>query len=293
MRDIEITGDDIRHYREDGFIIFENFLESDEIERLRSRFPRLFRGEWETGLPPDEINWQEGRDGDDKARQLCNTWKSDHTIASVVLRPEIGRIAAALAGWPGTRIHLDNVVWKPPGAGAVLMHQDGSWLDYMVPPNMTSLWMALDDTQAGAGTIEYVRGSNRWRHTPKPKGFLLDDYQHLMLEEAKAAGVKEPEIVSVELPAGGLVVHDCWTWHGSGPNTKATKMRRAVVVHCTRSDTVYHPTNNTHLYIRYRRRDTDAFDESFFPVLWRGDGYRTAWLDDYMSQGSAVAGAAT
>ena len=29
-------------------------------------------------------------------------------------------------------------------------------------------------------------------------------------------------------------------------------------------------------------------DESFFPILWRQDGYRTAFLDDYMRRGSAA-----
>ena len=28
-------------------------------------------------------------------------------------------------------------------------------------------------------------------------------------------------------------------------------------------------------------------DESFFPILWTADGRRTAFLDDYMRQGSA------
>jgi hypothetical protein len=27
---------------------------------------------------------------------------------------------------------------------------------------------------------------------------------------------------------------------------------------------------------------TVDMDESYFPVLWRRDGYRTGWLDGYM-----------
>jgi len=29
-------------------------------------------------------------------------------------------------------------------------------------------------------------------------------------------------------------------------------------------------------------------DESFFPILWRQDGYRTPWLDSYMAGGAAT-----
>ena len=31
---------------------------------------------------------------------------------------------------------------------------------------------------------------------------------------------------------------------------------------------------------RYKRIGSDEMDESFFPVLWREDGYRTPFLDD-------------
>ncbi|NJR66919.1 MAG: hypothetical protein HC772_18985 [Leptolyngbyaceae cyanobacterium CRU_2_3] len=32
---------------------------------------------------------------------------------------------------------------------------------------------------------------------------------------------------------------------------------------------------------RYKRYGDDAMDESFFPIVWREDGYRTAFLADY------------
>jgi len=33
-------------------------------------------------------------------------------------------------------------------------------------------------------------------------------------------------------------------------------------------------------YSRYRKRDTDEMDESFFPVVWEAGGGRSAWLDE-------------
>jgi hypothetical protein len=30
-------------------------------------------------------------------------------------------------------------------------------------------------------------------------------------------------------------------------------------------------------------------DESYFPVMWRDDGYRTPWLDAYVAGGRAAA----
>ena len=283
MYDLNITDDHVRQYADDGFISFDKFLEPHEIDLLRSRVEPLFRGEWQTGLAPDEVNWQEGRDRDGKTRQLCNTWKADYQVASVVLKETVGRVAAQLSGWYGTRIHLDNIIWKPPGTSGLVMHQDGSYNHYMVPNRLTSLWMALDDTSAAKGTVLYVKGSHRWGVAPKPKSFLTDDYLAPMHEAARIAGIANPEVVPIEVPAGGLAVHCEWLWHGSGPNV-ADKPRRAIVAHCTPDITRFHPTNAGNVYIRYRKRDDTGMDESFFPILWTRDGYRTPWLDGYMAK---------
>ena len=284
MNELEIRPEHVEQFDRDGFIVFDEFLHPDEVDHLKSRFEPLFHGQWETGLAPDEVNWQYGRDSNERTRQLCNTWKADYAVADIVLRPTVGRIAAALSRWEGTRLHLDNVIWKPPGATGLTMHQDGSYGHYMVPNLMTSLWMALTDTSADAGSVLYVRGSHRWGETPKPDSFIVDDHLAPMLQAASQTGVDDPEVVAVEVPAGGLAVHSTWIWHGSGPNT-ADVPRQAVVAHCTPSTARFHPTNTTHVYARYRRHADTSMDESFFPILWTCDGYRTPWLDDYVARG--------
>jgi len=37
------------------------------------------------------------------------------------------------------------------------------------------------------------------------------------------------------------------------------------------------------VYSRYKRAGSDEMDESFFPVLWRGDGHRSAFLEPYLA----------
>ena len=36
-------------------------------------------------------------------------------------------------GYDGVRILQDNCIWKPPGTQSLGMHQDGAYLDYLVP----------------------------------------------------------------------------------------------------------------------------------------------------------------
>jgi hypothetical protein len=50
----------------------------------------------------------------------------------------------------------------------------------------------------------------------------------------------------------------------------------------------FHPTKISYIYNRYKRVGDTTMDESYFPILWRQDGYRTAFLDDYVRRGSAA-----
>jgi len=92
---IQLSATDIQNFERDGFVIVNNVLSPAQIESARSRFEKLFSGDFETGIQPDEWNW---KNGDDPAltRQICNAWKSDRTIASIVLRTDIGKACARL-----------------------------------------------------------------------------------------------------------------------------------------------------------------------------------------------------
>jgi hypothetical protein len=81
-----LTSEQIEAFHRDGFLIVEEGLISEPaLEQLRSRYERLFDGDYETGIAPDEVNWKPGRDPEDRTRQLCNAWKSDTVIAAQVL----------------------------------------------------------------------------------------------------------------------------------------------------------------------------------------------------------------
>jgi phytanoyl-CoA hydroxylase len=282
-RQFELTDEQMATFVNDGFVIVEQIIDPTLAQRALDRYEALLSGTFETGLYPDEWNWKPGVNDPNLTRQICNAWKSDRDVARVVLRPDIGRACARLGSWPGARLSQDNVLWKPPGGKALGFHQDSSYEQWALPPEWVSCWIALEDTTAAQGTVEYVRGSHRWRHWGMIDEFHGPQDPHLDLRQAAQAEGVEPELVAVEVPAGGGAFHAGWTWHGSNRN-RSNRPRRSLVAHCMSSEARFHPITTGYLYSRYKRFGDDRMDESFFPITWRADGYRSEFLDPYLEE---------
>ena len=221
-----------------------------QITAARDRFEPLFSGKFETGLYPDEWNWRRGRDREDLTRQICNAWKSDLTIASLVLRADVGRGGGGAPRLARRADRQDNVIWKPPGTRPLGFHQDDSYNAWIVPGEMLTCWMTLDDTKAHQGTIEYVRGSHRWEIAPPIQQFHApDDPLADLARAARTADVGNYEIVPIEVAAGTALFHHGRTWHGSRDN-RGDQPRRAIVSHCISSAAHFHPHELSYVYSR-------------------------------------------
>jgi ectoine hydroxylase-related dioxygenase (phytanoyl-CoA dioxygenase family) len=279
---VQPSSEQVAAYRRDGFLVVPEFAPAAEVERVRRRWAGLFEHRWETGIAPDEVNYTPGVTPPDRTRQLCNAWKADRVVAATTLARRNAEFAARLAGAQGLRINQDNLIWKPPGGKALLVHQDGSYLDWLAPPNMVTCWIALDDTDADTGTIYYLRGSHRWPHMPAGGRFHAPDDWLGWVREVMPAGA-ELDLVPIEVPAGGAAFHDAWVFHGSPVNTRADAGRRAIISHFMTTGTRWDPAASHPVYSRYRRPGETEPDEAFFPVLWREDGYRTPWVDPYLA----------
>jgi ectoine hydroxylase-related dioxygenase (phytanoyl-CoA dioxygenase family) len=197
-----------------------------------------------------------------------------------VLSERTGRLAAQLMGYRGVRILQDNVLWKPPGTKAIGFHQDSSYADYLVPPEMVTCWISLHETQPDAGPIEFVRGSHTWPKSPAERTQFHAPDDWLAGPRAASPHGEELETVPVVVKPGGGSFHHGLTWHGSAPNRSGTVARMALVSHFIPAETRFHETNVDVTYSRYRRRGDLSLDESFFPVVWDESGYRTPWLAD-------------
>ncbi|CAM9606412.1 unnamed protein product, partial [Scytosiphon promiscuus] len=59
---------------ERGYVKGNRILDHATVESLRSMLPLLFRGEFDTGVYPDEMHWREGISKDDAPREVCGSW---------------------------------------------------------------------------------------------------------------------------------------------------------------------------------------------------------------------------
>ncbi|MEL6327198.1 MAG: phytanoyl-CoA dioxygenase family protein [Cyanobacteria bacterium J06626_23] len=281
-----ITAEQIAQYNRDGFLVVENLFDPETVERLIARFDPLFSGEFETGVYPDEWHWNPYLGKPGEAGQLTGGWKCDRTLAAAVTSAKVGQMAAELEGWPGARLLSDGIWQKPSGAKETTLHQDSMYINYHTPPGVIVCWIALSHAVAGASTIEYAKGSHRWKLSEAVPEFHNQNRSYLseMEQAAKLAGVDQPEVVQLDIAPGSGVFHHGNTWHGSGKNQMPV-VRRSMVLAYIPAAARFKPYGTYvpggYIAGKYRRHGDDSMDESFFPIVWHENGYRTGFLEDY------------
>lgn len=290
---IELTPADIASYREDGFLVIEDFVSGAEVEMLRERLEQVIDGEFDRICEPDDLHWKKGRDPDDVTRFMGPVWRCDSALGGFTLTNEHARIAAELEGLSSIRLYNDYVWCKPEGGKPIEMHQDAAYNTWVEPPQVAACWIALDDTHADAGTLFYVRGSHRWgAHPPEAEKLLPpptgpvnpeDESWAAYLRQIAPEGA-EVELFPLEVKAGTAAFHSGWTWHGSGPNTRAGSVRRSYTAHFLPGAGTYHPTVRDPIFSRSYTPGRRDLDEQTFPILWSADGSRSGWIDHYLSE---------
>src|SRR5207247_11095299 len=108
----------------------------------------------------------------------------------------------------------DNCIVQTRCANALGMHQAVSHLDYIVPQEMITCWIALDDTSAEAGTITYAAGSHRWPRSPENRGEFHAPVDWLAPVKRAIPAGEDLRLVPPEVKAGGAAFHHFNPFHG-------------------------------------------------------------------------------
>ena len=253
-------------FNKNGFVVFENVLSKNDLNKVRKKYKKIFKGHYETGVVPDKIKWVNGRDKNNIPRSVCNVWKSDYDVARVVLSKKIGQLVASLQNWASTRLNQDSLIWVVPGAGSVAFHQDNPYQDWHTPGKVITAWIPLEDTSKEGATLEYLIGSHKNGTTKRlNKFFTNQSYRSIskkLLSNADKFGRHY-----VVAKKGSVVFHHGDMWHGSGFN-KTKQDRITLSIHFMNGNSKFHNRIKNPHFNHYKVLNSSKMDETFFPVTW-------------------------
>jgi len=224
----DVTGEQIERYRQDGFLVIEDFLTSRELAEWRSAVEEAIEERDGIKIPGTNIKtgYDDGINKDTEYYanvfdQLINLWQTNSRVRKLMMSPELGRVASLLSGAHGIRIWHDQALFKRPWANPTALHLDVPYWSFSVP-NAISIWVALDDATQDNGCLYFLPGTHK-----------KTDYRDIgITNNMKAIFTVYPELASVEavavpMKAGSASFHNGLCIHGAGPNM-TPRPRRAM-----------------------------------------------------------------
>lgn len=203
-------------FAEQGYLVFENALEPNELGVLRDACQSLL------DEPPDD-GGHSGRHriGRGEARRfLAHRHEEFPAVESFLLSGRIGGIIEACTDSGGLLFNEQFVV-KGAGKGASFAwHQDGAYVGFDHAPYLT-VWIALDDATEENGCVYLIPRNLHDRPNLDPHEWREDD------NELNGYSGEDQGIPMV-CGAGSIVAFSSLTLHRSGPNV-TDKPRRAYV----------------------------------------------------------------
>lgn len=214
-----VTDDDLSRYRRDGYIVVRSAVDAGTVEAARRNLARL-RSSPALAGPIVAV----AVDGEGTP--------SDPWLAGVARDRRLVDLAEGALGRPVVCFGCSYIAKGADGGLPALWHQDGyPWAQRLGIAEAVTLWVALDQMDAGNGAMEVVPGSHAQPAQPNstvtgPEGGLFGGG----LDPALVARMVEPSAVRVlTMSAGDLSVHHSCLVHGSGVN-RSGRERRALVV---------------------------------------------------------------
>ncbi len=205
-------------FERDGFVIVRSFLSQNELTTLNSHLDRYIREVVPTLSTGNAFFVDRNRPETLKQLQHMDV---DPFFSEYRSNSKWHDLAETLIGEPCT---VQGPEWfgKPPGTNSPTPpHQDNFYF-CLRPPNVATLWLALDPVDEENGCLRYVAGSHqKGIRDHNPTSVL--GFSQGVVDFGEADRAAE---VAVTLAPGDLVAHHGETIHRADPNRSATRHRR-------------------------------------------------------------------
>lgn len=213
----QLSNEQIRQYREQGFLQVNDFLSASELDPWRAVVAESVTRRGDTViLGLDAEKTKKAQSGDDAFakvfKQRVNLWVDNRAMRPLMVNAALGKMAAELAGVDGIRIWHDQALIKEPWANATAWHKDCPYWSFH-SPNALTIWIALEDATFQNGCLYFLPGTHRDGSYRNANLTVNMD----SIFEAYPEYRKSPS-VSVPLRAGSCTFHNGLTIHGAGPN---------------------------------------------------------------------------
>ena len=197
----------LKDYERDGVVRVEQLLSSEEVKSVRSEIANYVR-DIAPKLEASEVTFE--ADGK-SARNLWRMEKHSSFFDNVSRKPEVINLVGRLVRGEPVTLGVETFS-KPARIGSgVPPHQDNAYF-CLTPPDVLTVWIAMDAATEANGPVFYARGSHKLGVLPH-----------------KASGVKGNSMVLAEkfdcadpfiglLEPGDALIHHCQTIHYSEPN---------------------------------------------------------------------------
>jgi len=229
---------DIDAYQRDGAVPLRGVVAGDDLRRLAEAIEDdiLEPGPFYHGYESDEGRFHGN----------LRLWETHETFREFCLHSNLPGIAQSFFGGSKTNLLYDQLFVKEPHMSQrTRWHNDQPYWP-ICGWQVLSIWIALDETTAESGRLEFIRGSHRWDRWFQPEVFgktgAISRYERNPefedIPDIEAAR-DSYDIISWDLQPGDVYIFHAMTVHGAGGNTVADRRRRGYTIRYTGDDVVY------------------------------------------------------
>jgi hypothetical protein len=281
------STDDVEFYAEHGWYLSKKLFTDGEVDELVAASERYYAGERDRRLPlrPPKLAYWDPSKGDVQRHNDYVHYEHDG-LASLLRKPLIGAVAAALARADEIRVFQSTLIYKPPKAAEptniVPWHFDKHYWSPSTSDKMLTAFIPFHDCGEEMGTITMIDGSHRWQEISgddSTRHFAQRDRDELDAILARTAELNGSQVTPIPMviPKGHMSFHHCRTYHGSGHN-RSGRPRRSLSYHLQDGQNSWRPFSkpdgsllgyNHDTVVRTTSQGTpDYADPEFCPVLW-------------------------
>ncbi|MFO0428301.1 MAG: phytanoyl-CoA dioxygenase family protein [Planctomyces sp.] len=223
-------------YDRDGYVVVRQLLSAEDFRDLQQELERYVREVVPT--LPETAAFYVDRSRPETLKQMQHM-QVDPFMCDYVNHPRWNALAECLVG---ESVSCDAPEWfnKPPGEDAPTPPHQDNYYFCLKPPNVVTLWMAMDRVDEANGCVRYIAGSHLRGIRPHGKSSVLG-FSKGITDYSDADRAVE---VLTDLQPGDVIAHHGNTIHRAEPNRSSSRHRRAFAmvfrgVSCQKDEEAY------------------------------------------------------